>query len=101
MVNLKNLKNVKFKLDEKGKLLSQIGLSAGMIPMLVAAFIGTVILSQLQIWYKIAAGVGIGCMLIMQINGVMSFIAQYKAYNAAMAEYERFNTNTDPVAYAG
>ena len=101
MVDLTKLKNVSFKIDERGKLRAQIGLSLGMIPMLIAMFVAIVILSQLQLWYKIAAAIGLGCALIMQMGGAMSAIGRYKAYNAAMTEYERLNTNTEPVPYAG
>lgn len=92
MVNLKNISKIKFQLDEKGKLRAQIGLSIGMIPMFLAAFVAIVILSQLQLWYKVAAGVGLGCALIMQIGGAIGSIARYKAYKAAMAEFEKLNS---------
>ena len=92
MVDLTKVKDVSFKLDEKGKLRAQIGLNIGMIPMLIAAFIATAILSKMQLWLKISAGIGIACMLIMQISGVVGAIGRYKAYVSAMAEYEKFNT---------
>lgn len=90
-MDLTKLNNLQFKLDEKAKLRAQIGLSIGMIPMFLAAFVAVVILSQLQLWYKIAAGLGLGCATIMQIGGAVSSIARYKAYKQAMAEFERMN----------
>lgn len=101
MVNLSNLKNVSFKLNEKGKLRAQIGLSIGMIPMFLAAFIALVILSDLALWYKIAVGIGLSCALLMQIGGAMGSIARYKSYVNAMAEYEKLNTSQEPAAYHG
>jgi len=91
MVELKNLKNVKFKLDERGKLRAQIGLNIGIIPMVIAFFVTAAILSQSAIWIKIAAGLGLGCILIMQIGVVIGAIKRYKAYNNAMKEYEQMN----------
>jgi len=101
MVDLTKLSDVKFQLDERAKLRAQIGLNIGMIPMFIAAFVAAVILSQLATWYKIAVGIGIGCAIIMQIGGAVGSIARYKAYNAAMAEYERLNTSQEPAAYHG
>jgi hypothetical protein len=101
MVDLKKLKDVSFKLDERGKLRAQIGLNLGILPMFIAAFVAVVILSDLQLWYKVAAGIGLGCAAIMQLGGAIGAIGRYKAYNNAMAEFERLNTNTDPVPYAG
>jgi hypothetical protein len=101
VVDLSNLKNISLKMDERNQLRAQIGLSIGIIPMFIAAFVGVVILSQFQIWYKIAAGLGLGCALIMQIMGAVSAIKRYKAYNAAMAEYDRMNNNPQPTNYTG
>ena len=91
-MELKNLKKVSFKLDEKAKLRAQIGLSLGMIPMFLAAFIAIVILADLQTWYKVVVGLGLGCAITLQIGGAIGSIARYKAYMNAMAEYEQLNS---------
>ena len=101
MANLKNLKNIKFQLDERGKLRAQIGMSIGMTIGIGAAFVAIVILAQMQLWYKICVGIGLGCAFLMQLGGVTGSIGRLKAYNAAMAEYEKLNTSQETTTYHG
>ena len=100
MVDLSKLKNVKFQIDERAKLRAAIALNIGMSFGMIAAFVA-VILSSMAIWYKIFAAFGLFCATLLQLSGVLSTIKRLKDYNAAMKEFEKFSTNTEPVSYAG
>jgi hypothetical protein len=102
MVDLSKLKDVKLPSlnDERMKLRAMIALNIGMAMGMLAAFIA-ILLANMVWYYKTFAAFGLFCACCLQLFGVFSTIKQLKAYNAAMKEYERLNTNTEPVAYAG
>jgi hypothetical protein len=62
-----------------------------------------VVLANMQVWYKIFAGFGLFCAFIMQFGGIIKSFGQLKAYNAAMAEFDKLGKdNKDaPRGYVG
>ena len=94
MVDLTKMGNVRFKVDEKSKLMGQIGLNVGMTMGMSATFVA-IMLAQMQLWLKIFSGLGVFCAIIMMFGGVLRSTQQLKAYKAAMAEFEKINKPAD------
>jgi len=101
MVDLTKVNKVSFKIDEVAKLRAAVGLNIGMTLGMAAAFVA-IMLATMATWYKIFAGIGIFCAVLMQLGGVIRSIQQLKAYKNAMAEYAKLNLNKDnPTGYVG
>ena len=87
-------------IDEKMQLRATIGLNIGMALGMTAAFVAIVV-SAMQLWYKIFAAFGIFCAICLQVAGVVSAYQRLNAYTKAMEEYKKLNTSTETTPYVG